>query len=161
MNKVYLLTGGNMGNRLQHLQNAAKVIAKECGKIVVQSSVYQTAAWGNEDQPDFLNQVLLIKTEFRPMELLDSLLAIEHTMGRARGKQNDPRTIDIDILFYDQLVLNTAALRVPHPRLHLRRFVLVPLFEIAPELMHPVLHKSIGQLLQECPDELNVKKFSL
>ncbi|MEO7309388.1 MAG: 2-amino-4-hydroxy-6-hydroxymethyldihydropteridine diphosphokinase [Chitinophagaceae bacterium] len=161
MNKAYILTGGNTGNRLQHLSDAATAVARECGPVLEQSSIYQTAAWGNEDQPDFLNQVLLITTMLPPEALLEKLLAIEHRMGRVRHLQNDPRTIDLDILFYNHLITHTPSLHLPHPRLHLRRFVLVPLNEIAPEMEHAVLHKKIRQLLQECPDTLNVKKFSL
>jgi len=161
MNTVYLLTGGNMGDRLHHLTAAATTIALDCGKIVAQSAVYKTSAWGNEEQPDFLNQVLCINTTVTPFKLLRSLLSIEKKMGRTRDKQNDPRTIDLDILFYNDLVITGPSLQVPHPRLHLRRFVLVPLCEIAPGLIHPVFQKSVQQLLNECPDELDVKKFSL
>ncbi|MES2776555.1 MAG: 2-amino-4-hydroxy-6-hydroxymethyldihydropteridine diphosphokinase [Bacteroidota bacterium] len=160
MNSAYILTGGNMGNSLENLSRAATAIAKNCGSIIAQSSIYRTAAWGNQEQPDFLNQVLLINTLLEPLVLLKKLLDIEHLMGRVRDKQNDPRTIDLDILCYNDLVLDSTVLTLPHPRLHLRRFVLVPLNEIAPDLEHPVLHKSIKQLLQQCPDTLNVKKFS-
>ncbi len=161
MNKAYLLIGGNMANRLHNLTAAIATIAKDCGQIIAQSSIYQTAAWGNEHQPDFLNQALLIYTNLGPMELLQTLLSIEKGIGRIRNDKNDPRTIDIDVLFYNDLVLNTMDLELPHPRLHLRRFVLVPLNEIAPTFIHPVLHQTIRELLDKCPDKLNVKKFSV
>ena len=160
MNKAYLLTGSNMGDRLSNLTTAIHAITKNCGEIITQSSIYQTAAWGNENQPDFLNQAILIDTRLKPLELLQVLLSIEKKIGRIRNKKNDPRTIDIDVLFYNDLILDTAELQVPHPRLHLRRFVLVPLNEVAPHLIHPVLHQPIQELLNKCPDKLNVKKFS-
>lgn len=150
-----------MGDRLKNLKDAAHAIASKCGDIVTQSSVYQTAAWGNEAQPDFLNQVLLINTSLNAEDLLKSLLNIEQQMGRVRHQLNDPRTIDLDILFYNNDIINNSHLQIPHPRIHLRRFVLVPLNEIAPELLHPVSHKTIQQLLAQCSDALNVKKFSL
>ena len=161
MNIAYILTGGNMGKPLQQLTAAAATICSECGTIVSQSSIYQTAAWGNEDQPDFLNQVLCINTLLNPFKLMRKLLALEKKMGRTRNLQNDPRIIDLDILFYNDLIIDKPSLQLPHPRLHLRRFVLVPLAEIAPQLLHPVLHKPVQQLLHECADTLNVKKFSL
>lgn len=149
-----------MGDRLSNLTTAIHAITKNCGGIITQSSIYQTVAWGNENQPDFLNQILFLKTKLKPLELLDTLLSIEQEIGRIRNKKNDPRTIDIDVLFYNDLVLDTAKLQVPHPLLHLRRFVLVPLNEIAPHLIHPILHQPIQELLNKCPDKLNVKKFS-
>ncbi len=161
MNTAYILTGGNLDHPLRQLTNAAAAIAIECGSIVSSSNIYQTAAWGNKAQPDFLNQVLCINTDLNPFKLLRKLLAIEKKMGRTRNNQYDPRIIDLDILFYNDLIIDSPSLQLPHPRLHLRRFVLVPLAGIAPLIQHPVLHKPILQLLQECSDPLNVKKFSL
>jgi len=160
MNIAFLLTGGNMGNSFSTLQEAASAIEEKCGAIVQRSAIYQTAAWGNEDQPDFLNQVLKISTELGAHELLKILLDIEQMLGRTRHKKYDPRIIDIDILFFNDLVINTEDLQIPHPRLQLRRFVLVPLNEIASHLVHPVFHKNVKELLEDCPDVLNVKKFS-
>lgn len=160
MNKVYLLTGGNIGDRLKNLTVARKSIANDCGEIINQSSIYQTAPWGNENQSDFLNQVLLLQTKLKPLELLQALLLIEKELGRVRNKKNDPRVIDLDILFYNDLIMNTPELQLPHPRLHLRRFVLTPLNEIAPDLIHPLFNKNINYLFNVCSDLLNVKKFS-
>ncbi len=160
MSIAYLLTGSNMGEPQQMLQQAATAIEeKGVGKIVVASSIFQTEAWGRHDQPDFLNQVIQIETSLPAAQLLQQLLAIEAEMGRHRTRKNDPRIIDIDILFYDDAVINEPELIVPHPLLQNRRFVLVPLQEIAPTLLHPVLHKTISQLLDECADPLHVYKF--
>lgn len=161
MKEAYILTGGNLGDRRANLSFAKDQVAIAAGKILQQSSIYQTAAWGNEDQPDFLNQVLRIATNLSPTGLLETLLKIEAGMGRVRDRKNDPRIIDLDILFYGTEIIDLPELQLPHPRLHLRRFVLVPLCEISPELMHPVLKKDTRWLLEHCPDPLNVKKFSL
>jgi 2-amino-4-hydroxy-6-hydroxymethyldihydropteridine diphosphokinase len=141
MNKAYLLTGGNLGNRLDNLYKAADYIEQYCGKIVRKSSVYETAAWGLEDQPDFYNQALLINTMLSAQELIRQLLIIENKMGRRREVKMGPRTIDIDILFYNDAVINAPDLIIPHPRMQDRRFVLMPFSEIAPNFIHPVFHK--------------------
>jgi 2-amino-4-hydroxy-6-hydroxymethyldihydropteridine diphosphokinase len=160
MNKAYLLTGGNLGNTKQNLQLAAQHIEINCGKIVRQSAIYETAAWGNTQQPAFLNQVLELATSLNPEALMTALLQIEESMGRIRAEKYGPRLIDIDVLLYNQEIIHTQLITVPHPELANRRFVLVPLAEIAPGLKHPVLQKTIQQLLQTCPDQLAVKKFS-
>jgi 2-amino-4-hydroxy-6-hydroxymethyldihydropteridine diphosphokinase len=160
MNKAYLLTGGNLGNTKQNLQLAAQHIEINCGKIVRQSAIYETAAWGNTQQPAFLNQVLELATSLNPEALMTALLQIEGSMGRIRAEKYGPRLIDIDVLLYNQEIIHTQLITVPHPELANRRFVLVPLAEIAPGLKHPVLQKTIQQLLQTCPDQLAVKKFS-
>lgn len=158
MNTAYLLTGGNMGNRLNNLQQAAEFIQQNCGKIVISSSVYETEAWGKTDQPTFLNQVLQIETDLSPDLLMQSLLNIESRMGRVRTIKMGPRIIDLDILLIDDLVQASALLTIPHPSLPLRKFALLPLAEIAPNLVHPVENKTILELLQICPDTLNVQK---
>lgn len=160
MNEVYLLTGGNIGNRLAYLSKAKEEIAKRCGSILKESSVYETAAWGKEDQGAFLNQVLQIETNLHPEELLKTILEIEERLGRKRQLKYGPRIIDIDILFFDDDIINEHALKVPHPQMQNRRFVLVPLNEIAPAKIHPTLHKTIAQILAECPDPLAVNKFN-
>ncbi|HXB28446.1 MAG TPA: 2-amino-4-hydroxy-6-hydroxymethyldihydropteridine diphosphokinase [Puia sp.] len=159
MNKAYLLTGGNEGDRFLHMQQARTNIELICGQLLLVSSIYETAPWGKTDQPDFLNQVLLINTKFSPEELLKSILFIEEKGGRKRTVKNAPRTIDIDILFYNDLILEKPGLTIPHPRIAIRRFVLEPLNEISPEFIHPVIGKTIRELLLECKDELGVKKI--
>lgn len=160
MNTVYLLTGGNVGNRLEYLAKAAEGLGRRCGRIGTVSAVYETAAWGKTDQPAFLNQVIQLHTAIAAPLLLEKILSIEHEIGRIRKEKYDPRTIDIDILLYGDQVIETPGLIVPHPRLAERRFVLVPLAEIAPELVHPVFGESIESLLSRCNDPLTVKKFS-
>jgi len=158
MNKVYLLTGGNMGNREQHLQQAASIL-ETYGTIKQKSALYETAAWGKTDQPAFLNQVLLLHTSLEPMDLLEKVLETELQLGRVREEKFGPRIIDIDILFYNEAVIDLPGLQVPHPQMAKRRFVLEPLNEIAPNFLHPVLQKTVHQLLQECPDQLQVTKL--
>jgi len=159
MNEAYLLTGGNIGDRLQHLLQAKTEISKSCGTILQKSSVYETAAWGNEQQESFLNQVLKIETEKTAQQLLLSILQIEEDLGRKRAQKYGPRTIDIDILFFNGEVVEEPGLTIPHPQIQNRRFVLVPLNEIAAHKVHPVLNKTMAQLLSECPDSLAVNKF--
>lgn len=161
MNNVYLLIGGNVGDRRENLRQAVTAIDKSCGGHVVrQSAIYETAAWGKTDQQAFLNQALLLSTSFPPAHLLQQILQTEVLLGRIRQERYGPRIIDIDILFFNDDVINEPALTVPHPEVQNRRFALTPLQEIAPGLVHPVLKKSVDQLLQECPDMLEVKKIS-
>jgi len=159
MNKAYLLTGGNLGNRLNNLSDARKLIEQYCGKIVQQSAIYKTAAWGFTDQPDFYNQALEIQTELYPKQLMQTLLTIEGQMGRKREIKFGPRIIDIDILLFNDEIIQQPHLAIPHPRLHERRFALTPLAEIAPNIIHPVLNKTIQQLLLESTDTLDVHKI--
>ena len=160
MNIVYLMTGGNVGNRQQYLENAALLIETACGKITRRSALYETAAWGKTDQAAFLNQALELSTLLDPGELMKALLLIEQKTGRERSEKYGPRTIDIDILLFNSAIVQSALVTVPHPQMANRRFVLVPLNEIAAGYIHPILKKSISQLLAICPDTLPVKKFS-
>jgi 2-amino-4-hydroxy-6-hydroxymethyldihydropteridine diphosphokinase len=159
VSKAFILIGGNLGNRLENLQEVVRLIEKYCGKIISQSSIYETAAWGKKDQPDFLNQVLEIETNLQPRKLINTVLEIEKMMGRERDEKYGPRIIDIDILFFNEEVVDESFLKIPHPELQKRRFVLIPLAEIAPHLNHPVLKKNIDQLLKECKDGLEVKRY--
>lgn len=159
MNKAYLLIGGNVGNRPLHLQQAVKAIDGRCGRVTRQSSVYETAAWGKTDQQAFLNQALEIDTELSAENLLESVLAVETSLGRIRKERYGPRVIDIDIIFFDHAVIDLPQLTVPHPEVQNRRFALVPLQEIAPRFVHPQLQKSMTELLADCPDDLPVHLF--
>jgi 2-amino-4-hydroxy-6-hydroxymethyldihydropteridine diphosphokinase len=160
MNQAYLLIGGNLGNREENIARAVKEIGDRCGQIKKTSAIYETAAWGKTDQPDFLNQVLLIETEKFPGDLLDQLLSAELDMGRFRNEKNGPRIIDMDILFYNDEIIDENTLQIPHPRLAERRFALVPMAEIDGEKIHPVLGRTIDELLADCPDTLPVYKMA-
>lgn len=152
------MLGSNEGQSLERLAEATERIEKDAGKILARSSVYRSAAWGMREQPDFYNQVLEISSSFPPEILLEKLLRIEKAMGRIRNKKWGPRVIDIDLLFYGKEVINSPALQLPHPGIPERKFTLLPLSEITPDLRHPISHKSIATLLTECPDTLRVEK---
>jgi 2-amino-4-hydroxy-6-hydroxymethyldihydropteridine diphosphokinase len=158
MNTAYLLIGGNLGDRAAYLALAVQHISALCGFVTSTSSIYETAAWGNTNQPAFYNQAIKLDTALSPEALLQALLAIELDMGRVREEKYGPRTIDLDILMINNIVVDTPMLTIPHPQLHNRRFALLPLNEIAPALHHPVLDKTIHELLLNCPDTLDVQK---
>lgn len=150
--------GTNLGDRPAHLQQAIVEIERNIGSIVNCSSVYETEPWGVTDQPSFYNQVLKVATTLDPLQLLTATLAIEKEMGRVRAERYGARIIDIDILFFDDLVINTDQLTIPHPRITERNFVLAPLAEIAPDLVHPVVHQTISEIWTASNDRLGVKK---
>ena len=159
-NKVYLLLGSNMGARLQLLEEAIKNIDIQVGKVTAQSSIYETAAWGKTDQPGFLNVAIAVITALTPLEVLSKALAIEAELGRIREEKWGTRLIDIDLIFYNNDVVSVPGqLEIPHPEMQNRKFVLVPLAEIAPELLHPVFHTTISSLLSALDDELSVTKI--
>ena len=158
MHLAYLLIGSNLGDKTTYLKNAGSYIQQQCGQIVKQSSFYETEPWGFTEQPSFLNQALCIQTELAPAQLMHTLLQIESKMGRTRELKMGPRIIDLDILQIDQQIVDTPLLQLPHPAMHLRRFALIPMEEIAPQLMHPQFNKTITQLLAECVDQTDVQK---
>ena len=141
------------------LQKAMDLLTANCGTIIKRSSVYETAAWGITDQADFLNMAVQLQTSKSPTELLASILKIETTLGRQRSVKWGPRTLDIDILLYNDSIIETPELVIPHPFLQERLFTLLPLAEIAPDYIHPKLHKTIAQLSADCPDKLEVHKL--
>lgn len=159
MNKMYLLLGSNMGDSRRQLDTAITYIKKQIGKVTRASSLYVTAAWGNTHQPDFLNQVIIVESSLDAATAIDLILLIEEKMGRVRTVKNAPRIIDIDILFFNHDIIRLPNLTVPHPELQNRRFVLIPLNELSPQMKHPVLNKTVHQLLLSCGDPLDVKKF--
>lgn len=152
MNNVFIIIGGNLGNRLHNLQRAVSLIEQKAGIIKKLSSLYETEPWGAEGQPHYYNQALELLTPLEACDLMETFLMIEQQMGRVRAGKYDARIIDIDILFFNNEVINTGLLTVPHPRLHERRFVLQPLAEIAPTLLHPVFQQTIAELLQNTKD---------
>ncbi len=161
MNDAYLLIGGNVGDRLSNLKMAISSISDKAGRILKISSIYETAAWGKTDQAPFLNQVLMITTELSPFELLNCILTIELEMGRIRNEKYAARTIDIDILYYNNLVIENNDLIIPHPRISERKFVLVPMHEIEPNIFDKRTEKTIHEMLESCMDTLPVLKYPL
>lgn len=155
--QTFLSIGSNLGDRLKNLRQAQNYITAEIGTVVQASSVYVTQAWGLRDQPDFLNQVLEVKTERMPAEILQKIQSIEQQMGRIPSAKWSKRLIDIDILFYDNQIIQTENLTIPHPFLHERNFVLAPLAEIAPDFLHPIFQISILELHQNSKDKLKAK----
>ena len=161
MSELYLLLGSNLGDRREHLALAEALITSKLGKITKTSSLYRTAAWGNRDQPYYLNKVIALDCSDRPDEVLTKIHHIEEQLGRERTGIWQPRTIDIDILYYGSLVIRTKDLKIPHPEIPNRLFTLTPLVEIAPFLLHPLRQVTQIQLLKECSDKLQVEKTEL
>jgi 2-amino-4-hydroxy-6-hydroxymethyldihydropteridine diphosphokinase len=154
---VYLALGSNLGDRFANLKQAIDSLTPQL-EVTAKSSVYETPPWGFEDQPKFLNQVVKAKTYLDPEPLLKHLKRLEVALGRQASFPNGPRLIDMDILFYDDLILNTSSLVIPHPRLQERGFVLLPLMELSPDLVHPLIKKSIREMAAQC-DVGGIKKF--
>ena len=159
MKAAYLLIGGNLGDRLAYLEAACKKIQQKGVSIIRKSSVYETAAWGITDQPSFLNQVLEIETTETAVKLLEELLSIEKSLGRVRVEKNGARTIDIDILYFGNEIISLPGIKIPHERIPIRKFVLIPLFELNPGYLDPKTNKTIAEMLNDCEDELTVNVY--
>ena len=158
MSTLYLLIGGNQGDRRQMITHATDLIRQRIGSVATCSHIYETSPWGTfangEKAQNFYNQALKVETSLSPYDALAEALRIERMLGRRRtaAKGYTSRPIDIDLIFYDSIVIDTSDLMLPHPRMHLRRFVLEPMCDIAPDLIHPVLNKTLKELLNECTD---------
>lgn len=159
MNTAYLLIGGNLGERVMNLDKAKAFISNDIGKIINASSIYETASWGITEQPDFLNQVLLIETRLYAKQLLHKIFSIENKMGRVRTQKNASRIIDIDILFFNDHLINEPGLTIPHPEIQHRKFALIPMTEIAPGFVHPLLEMQMKDILSTSKDTLEVKLY--
>lgn len=160
---VYLCLGSNMGDRMGQLRKAAELISKTIGKIAQKSHFYETQPWGNTEQDSFLNQVVMANTSLDPRDILKEITLIEREMGRTRkdSEKWGPRPIDIDILLYGKRIIRDKGLEIPHPELHKRAFVLVPLMELAPEYEHPILKQQIDELFMACEDPSEVVMLDL
>lgn len=156
-NTVYLLLGSNLGDRTKLLSEARSLIAGKIGDLIKVSPIFETASWGRTELPAHLNQAVLVSTSLMPLELLDNIQEIEILLGRHRQEQWGARTMDIDIIFYDQEVIDLERLKVPHPLLQERKFALSPLNVIAGSYIHPVLKKTVTELLAQCGDPLPVQ----
>lgn len=159
MEKVYLCLGGNIGDTRNYLQNAVAMIGRRIGRVVSQSAVYQSEPWGFNAEQMFLNQVVVAETELEPHAVLELCLQIEAELGRTRsGNGYEPRTIDIDIVFFGQQIVNQPDLQVPHPLMHRRNFVLRPLCDVAADFVHPIFGLTVRQLAAICDDKAVVRK---
>jgi 2-amino-4-hydroxy-6-hydroxymethyldihydropteridine diphosphokinase len=160
-NEVYMLLGSNIGDREQMIKLAKIEIEKQIGAIVASSAFYETAPWGNKDQPAFINLALVVRTALKPIDTLNCALDIEKSLGRVRMERWGSRTIDIDLIFYGQQIINVEGkLVIPHPEMQNRRFVLEPLMEIAENFMHPVLQHTVKELLDSLTDDTAVEKYN-
>ena len=159
LHTIYLHIGSNLGDRENYLNRAIQLIRKQIGEIPKVSHIYETAAWGKTDQPAFLNQALEIQTALFPNELMDQLKKIEEEMGRIRKEKWGPRLIDLDMIFYDDLIFEIEGLIIPHPRMHIRNFVLIPMMDLNPDFFHPIFRQTIRELKAWCQDDLEVRKY--
>ena len=162
METAYLLFGSNMGDKAALFDQACTYINNRCGRIVATSSAYESEPWGFEAEEWFLNRLIVVETELEPEALLQQLLSIEKDLGRVRhpeAKRYTSRPVDLDILYYGHRIVVTDGLTIPHPRLHQRRFALMPLCEVVPDLVHPAFRLTQTELLQRCHDSLVVRKI--
>lgn len=162
METCYILFGSNMGDKGSIFDQACLYINNRCGQVLQVSSPYESEPWGFETEEWFLNRMIVIKTRMNPEDLLRQLLEIERELGRERHPENEgyvSRTADLDIIYYGDRIILTELLTIPHPRLHRRRFALLPMCEVAPDMVHPVLGLTQRDLLARCPDTLLVKKM--
>ncbi|HCN83368.1 MAG TPA: 2-amino-4-hydroxy-6-hydroxymethyldihydropteridine diphosphokinase [Sphingobacteriaceae bacterium] len=159
MHDIYLLLGSNLGDRKAYLSAARTHIEQQLGKIESMSSLYETASWGKTNEPEYINQVIHLRSDMTAEEVLKIIISIEKQLGRERTEKWGSRIIDIDILFYDDQIINEPDLVIPHPQLHLRRFTLAPLNELIPNFNHPLLEKSINDLYCSLKDNLAVQKI--
>ena len=161
MNHVALILGSNLDNRVDLLANARSLIGSEIGEIIKLSSIYESESWGYDSDNSFLNQVLVLETKNTPEETLSYCLSIENKLGRVRlgTKTYSDRSIDIDVLLFNELIISSSSLEIPHPRMHQRRFCLEPLVEIAPDWIIASLQKTSKQVLEECSDNSKITVF--
>ncbi|WP_185853350.1 2-amino-4-hydroxy-6-hydroxymethyldihydropteridine diphosphokinase [Blattabacterium cuenoti] len=160
---VFLLQGSNKKNRKEYLDQSLILISQKIGKVLKKSSYFESEAWNMKNSPSFYNRVLYVKTSHSPISLLENILNIEFLIGRKKNHNNHTgeyknREIDIDILFYDHIIISSSILTIPHPLLHMRKFVLEPMCEISPNKSHPIFNLTILEILGVCTDKLNVKK---
>ena len=161
MNIVFLQLGSNLGERESLLQDAIIAIEGRIGKVVEKSKVYESTPWRVDGQENYLNQIVKVKTELLADDILSTVLDIEKELGRIRLEKWGERLIDIDIIFYNDSIIETAQLCVPHKHMHERMFVLTPMHNIAPEMVHPIYNKTVAELLQICKDTELVKEYAL
>ena len=159
MNSVVLHLGSNIGSKKSNIDLAILLISQEIGLINTQSSYYVTDAWGIEDQPSFINAAVIVDSLLEPEEILEKIHVIEQKLGRRKIEKWGPRIIDIDILFFNKQIIEKANLKIPHPEITNRNFVLVPLKELMPEFVHPVLHTTIEYLCEKCEDKGRIRKL--
>ncbi len=157
---LVLHLGSNMGNRIDYLNKALKLLELEFGKALKISNIYETKAWGNNNQPDFLNQAAIYETDILPQTILKTNKKLETEIGRKPRENWHEREIDIDIIFYGNKSIKDQNLEIPHAQMHNRKFVLVPLNEICSEYIHPLLNKTVAELVMQCTDNLNVEKWN-
>lgn len=157
-NTIYILLGANLGDPILQIREACTLLALQLGKIIAISSIYESEAWGVTEQPLFYNQVLILETEMLPLACLACTQEIEVKLGRVRAEKWGARVIDIDILYFNNAIINTEVLTVPHPYIHLRNFTLLPLVEVASNYIHPLLNKTNEQLALNSEDKLGVRK---